>query len=108
MFRTGCRPQGAGTPYSRVIGNEEEEEKEMIYLHKLSGKEFVLNANHIERIEESPDTTITLTNDRVYLVQESAEEVISRVIDFQNRTIEEKYRKREMLEDAEKDVDNNV
>ncbi len=67
----------------------------MIYLHKLSGKEFFLNAHHIERIEESPDTTITLTNDRVYLVEESAEEIIARVIEFQNRTIEDKYHKRE-------------
>ncbi len=47
----------------------------MIKLHKLNGDEFILNSSHIEVIETKPDTVITLTNDRKYLVKESAEEI---------------------------------
>lgn len=51
----------------------------MIKLHKLNGDEFILNSFHIEVIETRPDTVITLTNDRKYLVKESAEEIIALV-----------------------------
>jgi len=55
----------------------------MIILHKLNDDEFVLNSAHIETIEEKPDTVITLTNDRKYLVKESAEEINRKIIDYQ-------------------------
>lgn len=48
----------------------------MIHLHKLNGEEFVLNASHIEVIDTTPNTVITLANSKKYVVQESAEEVI--------------------------------
>jgi flagellar protein FlbD len=54
----------------------------MIKLHILKGEEFILNPSHIELIEESPDTVITLTNDRKYVVKERAEEVIDLVIEY--------------------------
>ncbi len=54
----------------------------MIILHKLNGEEFVLNVSHIELIEEKPDTTITLVNEKKYLVQEKKEEVIKRAIEY--------------------------
>ncbi len=57
----------------------------MIVLHKLNGEEFVLNMNHIETIEQKPDTIITLTNERKYIVQESPEEIIHRAIEYQKR-----------------------
>jgi len=34
----------------------------VIILEHLSGKEFMLNADLIERIDENPDTMIVLTN----------------------------------------------
>ncbi len=49
----------------------------MIRVHRLNGEEFVLNAHHIETMEEKPDTVITLTNDRKYIVKESIEEIIA-------------------------------
>ncbi len=58
----------------------------MITLHKLNGEEFILNANNIETIEEKPDTTITLTNDKKYIVQESMDQVMYNVLEF-NRNI---------------------
>lgn len=48
----------------------------MIALHRLKGEEFYLNHRLIETIERSPDTIITLTNERKYLVRENPEEVI--------------------------------
>lgn len=49
----------------------------MIHLHKLNGDSFVLNAGHIEVIDATPDTVITLANGKKYIVRESVEEVIS-------------------------------
>lgn len=51
----------------------------MIVLHKINGDEFVMNSNHIEVIEKKPDTTITLTNDRKYIVKETIDEVLEKV-----------------------------
>ncbi len=54
----------------------------MITLHRLNGDQFNLNANKIETIEEKPDTTITLTNERKYIVKESMDEVLQKIIDY--------------------------
>lgn len=54
----------------------------MIELTRLNGKPFSLNALYIELIESFPDTTITLTNGRKYIVLESEEEVRKRVARF--------------------------
>lgn len=54
----------------------------MILLHRLNGDEFALNADLVETIEERPDTTITLVNDRRYIVRESLEEVIQLTIEY--------------------------
>ena len=57
----------------------------MIILHKLNGEEFVLNANHIELVEERPDTTITLVNEKIYIVKEKKEEVIKLAVEYYNK-----------------------
>lgn len=48
----------------------------MIYLTRLNGPRFVLNADLIERAEEAPDTIITLVDGKHVIVQESLEELI--------------------------------
>jgi flagellar protein FlbD len=55
----------------------------MIILHKMNNDEFLLNSNHIETIEERPDTIITLTNERKYLVKESIDEILEKVKVYQ-------------------------
>lgn len=60
---------------------------DMIHLHKMNGDVFVLNSNHIETIEERPDTVITLTNDRKYLVKESAEEVVLKITKYRRSIV---------------------
>jgi Uncharacterized protein, possibly involved in motility len=57
----------------------------MIVLHRLNGAEFMLNDNHIETIQETPDSVITLTNDKKYIVTESAKEIINSIIKYQQK-----------------------
>ncbi|MBN1421137.1 MAG: flagellar FlbD family protein [Planctomycetes bacterium] len=54
----------------------------MIRMTRLNDRPFVLNAELIKFIEETPDTVITLvTNERV-IVRESAEEVVRRAVAY--------------------------
>lgn len=54
----------------------------MIYLTRLNGKEFTMNPDLIETAEATPDTVITLTTEKKYVVKESTEEIIKRVAEF--------------------------
>ncbi|OHD68998.1 MAG: flagellar protein [Spirochaetes bacterium RBG_16_49_21] len=64
----------------------------MIQLHRLNGSEFILNDHHIETIEETPDTVITLTNEKKYLVQESKDEIIQKIVEYQRMTQGRQYK----------------
>lgn len=57
----------------------------MIDLTAMNNKEFTLNADHIEKIEEVPETLITLTNGKRYLVLDTVDEVKNEVIKYKNR-----------------------
>jgi flagellar protein FlbD len=57
----------------------------MIEVNPLNGNKFILNSNHIEKIEEIPETVITLINGKKYLVKESSREIISKVIEFKQK-----------------------
>lgn len=57
----------------------------MIILKDLRGSEFALNCDLIETISENPDTTMRLTNGKVYLVQESLQEVIDKTIEYHRK-----------------------
>ena len=54
----------------------------MIKVTKLNGKSYFLNALYIEMIESNPDTTITLTNSKKYIVLESEQEIIQSIHNF--------------------------
>ena len=54
----------------------------MIRLTRLSHEEFVLNSDLIETLDATPDTVITLTTGQRLRVQESTDEVVSRIIGF--------------------------
>jgi len=54
----------------------------LIKLTRLNGKEFVINADLIETVEATPDTVITLVNEHRYIVKESVDEVIKKVIEY--------------------------
>ena len=57
----------------------------MIEVTGINNKEFILNAAHIEKVEEVPETLITLTNGKKYLVLESIDEVKDEVIRYKKR-----------------------
>lgn len=59
----------------------------MIVLHKMNNEEFILNANHIETIESKPDTTITLINEKKYLVKETKDEVLSKIYEYYKKVL---------------------
>jgi len=48
----------------------------MITLTRLSGTEFVLNSDLIERVESTPDTIITLVDGTKYVVAEPPSEIV--------------------------------
>ena len=54
----------------------------MITLTRLNNKRFVLNAELIKMIEETPDTLVTLTSGDRIMVRESRQEVVDRAIDY--------------------------
>ena len=54
----------------------------MIHLTRLNQVPLVINSDLIEHIEVTPDTVVVLTSGEKYLVLESADEVIDRVVKF--------------------------
>lgn len=58
----------------------------MIKLTRLDDTEIVINANLIEYIEATPDTVITMTTGRKYIVKESVDEVIEKAEKFFSRS----------------------
>lgn len=55
----------------------------MIHMTRLNHSEIVINSDLIEHIESTPDTVITLINGKKWIVQESVEEVVARVVAHQ-------------------------
>jgi len=51
----------------------------VIRVTRLNGSELMLNAILIETAEETPDTIITLTTGKKFVVRESAADVVSSV-----------------------------
>jgi flagellar protein FlbD len=57
----------------------------IIKLTGLNHKEFVLNADHIERVEQVPETMITLVNGKKYMVLDKIDDVIEKVVNYKNK-----------------------
>lgn len=54
----------------------------MIRVTRLNQTEFVVNADLIETVEATPDTVITLTTERKYVVREPVDEIVGRVVAY--------------------------
>ncbi|MFO7273814.1 MAG: flagellar FlbD family protein [Symbiobacteriaceae bacterium] len=54
----------------------------MIKLRRFKGGEFVVNADLIETVEATPDTVVTLTTGHKFIVEESVDEIIGKVVEF--------------------------
>ena len=63
----------------------------MIEVTRLNGKHFVLNADLIETLEETPDTVVTLTTGHKYLVKENVDAVLEKVYAYKRRIFAGNY-----------------
>ena len=59
----------------------------MIQLTRLNGERFALNTDLIERVDETPDTVVTLIDGTKYVASEPIDEVIERIILFRARVV---------------------
>ena len=57
----------------------------MITLKSINGKNFILNSDMIYKIEEFPDTVITLTDGKTLRVANSGEDIVNRIIEFKRK-----------------------
>ncbi len=54
----------------------------MIHLTRLNGRPFVLNAEQIKTIEETPDTLVTLLSGTQLVVLEAMTEVVAKAVEY--------------------------
>lgn len=54
----------------------------MIRLTRLNHVPLILNSDLIEHIDMTPDTVVTLTSGQKFMVLESADEVVDKVVAF--------------------------
>ena len=59
----------------------------MIKVTRLNGKEYYINFDLIEIIEATPDTVITLRDGKKYVVLETTDEIIDKIIDFKRKVL---------------------
>jgi flagellar protein FlbD len=59
----------------------------MIPLTRLTGAQFALNPDLVERVDCTPDTVITLVDGTKYLVAETLDDVVESVLEFRARII---------------------
>ena len=59
----------------------------MIRLTRINQLPLVLNADLIEHLETTPDTVVSMTNGQKFVVLESSDDVIRKVIEFRREIL---------------------
>jgi flagellar protein FlbD len=54
----------------------------MINVSRLNGKEYYINPHLVEFIEETPDTVITLTTGKKIVVDDSAAQIVEKILNY--------------------------
>ena len=57
----------------------------MIEVTRLKGAKIIINAELIETVEETPDTVITLTSGKKFIVSETSREITDLVINYKRK-----------------------
>lgn len=57
----------------------------MIEVTRLKGSKITVNAELIETIEQTPDTVITLTSGKKFIVSEDVETVMDKVVEYKRK-----------------------
>lgn len=60
----------------------------MIKLTKLNNEIFIINCNQIMTIDIIPESKITLMNKEHFIVKESVDEIIDKVVAYNKRLLE--------------------
>jgi flagellar protein FlbD len=62
----------------------------MIHVTRINHTPLVLNSDLIEHVETTPDTVISLTNGQKWVVRETPEQLIDRIVEFKRRIFGER------------------
>ncbi len=54
----------------------------MVQLTRLNNQLVMVNTDLIKFVEQSPDTLITLVNGEKFMVRETAEEIVRRIVEY--------------------------
>lgn len=57
----------------------------MISLKRLNGTVFILNSEQIETIEATPDTVITTLDGKKFVVSDTSEEIVEKIVSFKTK-----------------------
>lgn len=57
----------------------------MIRVTRLDGSELTVNCDLLETVEHTPDTVVSLLNNRKLVVRESVEEIVDRVVEYRRK-----------------------
>jgi flagellar protein FlbD len=64
-----------------------EKDVDVIVLTHANGATFYLNPELIQTVESTPDTVITLVNNKKLIVKDTPEEISKRFIEFRRKTL---------------------
>ena len=76
----------------------------MILVKRLSGSEFALNADLIERVEATPDTILVMVDGTRYIVENSVAEILDLIREDRAHLL---ARTQEVIEEAEEVRENS-
>lgn len=61
----------------------------MLEVTRLNGQKIILNCDLIEYIDANPDTTISLTTNNKFVVKETIDEVIEKIVNYKRKIFSE-------------------
>lgn len=72
----------------------------MIVVTRLNLTRFAVNPDLIERVQESPDTTIVMVDGARFVVRETMDELIAQITDFRARVLHSALRMSSAAQDG--------
>jgi flagellar protein FlbD len=72
----------------KLRANNRERQAAVIYLTRSNGTKFYINPELIQTVEMTPDTVITLVNNKKFIVRDTAEEILERFLEYRRKSHE--------------------
>lgn len=73
----------------------------MLEVTRLNGQKIVINCELVEYIDANPDTTISLTTNNKFVVKESLEDVIEKIINYKRKVFSQNIKINENTKEEE-------